>query len=390
MHINLANGIIVVLCIGALLRGYQIGLIRQLVSTLAFVLGLFPGTIASGWVMAHVSGPTQPLAGLCIILAVCFIFMTIGEFIAVRIKFAVRNHIVQRIDDGAGALMSVVTMLLGFWLAAALYTLAPPSAVQMQLKNSAILGSISSNMPPAASILGALNKLVDPNQAPQVFSGREPSPTANYQLPSATTAQAMLDRVRPSVLKIEGLGCGGLVDGSGFVYAPGLIATNAHVVAGVTSPKVRDERKTYNTTVVLFDPANDLAVLRAIGLNTPTLPLLTTEQKPGTTAFALGYPGGGDYTVSPGVVLEQFKALGQDIYGQNRTTRSVYSLQTTVVRGNSGGPVVSSDGSVMGVVFATSTTYNNVGYALTIPQVADQLARAQRTTSAVSTGQCSE
>ncbi|MBL8121353.1 MarP family serine protease [Candidatus Saccharibacteria bacterium] len=390
MHINIADVVIFFLCIGALLRGYQIGLIRQLSSTVAFVLGLFPGTIASSWVMSHISGPTQPLAGLSIILAVCFIFMTIGELVAVRLKFAVRNHVVQKIDDSAGALMSVVTLLLGFWLAAALFTLAPPSTIQAQLKNSSILSAVSRKLPPAASILGALNKLVDPNQAPEVFTGREPSPSATYKLPDSTTASAMLNRVRGSVVKIEGLGCGGIVDGSGFVYSPGLVVTNAHVVAGVVSPKVRDERKTYNTSVVLFDPSNDMAVLRATDLAAPSLPLNTAEAEPGSSAYALGFPGGGEYTVSPAVVLESFNALGQDIYGKYRTTRSVYSLQTTVVRGNSGGPVVNDDGQVIGVVFATSTTYNNIGYALTAKQVAGKLALAQQATKAVDTGQCSE
>jgi S1-C subfamily serine protease len=316
--------------------------------------------------------------------------MTVGELIAVRIKVAVKNHIVQHIDNVTGSAMSVVTLLLGMWLAAALFSLAPPSSLQTSLKNSAIIGSLNAKLPPATSILSALNKFVDPNQSPQVFSGREPSPDANYALPSVDTYSGMLHRVQASVVKIEGLGCGGIVDGSGFVFRPGLVVTNAHVVAGVTSPKIRQGNMTENTTVVLFDPANDIAVLRVSELNLPPLPLNPSIAEQGSPAFALGYPGGGEYTVSPAVVLNSFRALGQDIYGKDRTTRSVYGLQTTIIRGNSGGPVVDAEGNVIGVVFATSTTYNNVGYALTIQQISSKLARTSTSDSAVSSGQCSE
>jgi S1-C subfamily serine protease len=388
MHI--VDFIIIVLCLGALLRGYQIGLLRQLSSTIAFLVGLYPGTLLSSMVMSHMSGPSRPLAGLAVLLTVCFALMTVAELIAVRIKVAVRNTYVQKLDDGAGAIMSVVTLLLGLWLASAIFSLAPPSAVQAQLKNSAILSRLTSRLPPAAQVLSAFNRLIDPNQSPQVFAGREPSPEANYPLPDAQQYNALLSRIEPSVVKIEGLGCGGIVDGSGFVFSPELVVTNAHVVAGVQSPKIRTAEATYNTVVVHFDPDNDIAVLRVAGLKAPALTINRMNAAAGSTIFALGYPGGGNFTVSPGVVLDRFEALGQDIYGKKRTTRDVYSLQTTVVRGNSGGPVVSADGAVIGVVFATSTTYNNIGYALTMEQIHEQLRSAEAKTAAISTGKCSE
>jgi S1-C subfamily serine protease len=388
MHI--VDIVIVIFCVGALLRGYQIGLIRQLSSTIAFLVGLYPGTLLSSIVMAHVDGPARPAVGLAILLTVCFGLMTVAEIIAVRLKIAVHSAFVQKIDDSAGAIMSVVTLLLGFWLASALFALAPPSMLQTELKNSAILSHLSSRLPPAARVLSNLNKLIDPNQSPQVFNGREPSPTATLPLPDVTAHNAMLTRVQPSVVKLEGLGCGGIVDGSGFVYAHELVVTNAHVVAGVKSPKIRTSDDVYNTSVVLFDPMNDIAILRVPGLPAPALTINRMKVATGGSAFALGYPGGGEYTVSPAVVLDQFSALGQDIYGKNRTTRSVYSLQTTVVRGNSGGPVVASDGTVVGVVFATSTTYNNIGYALTMEQIHELLRAAQDKQAPVSTGKCSE
>lgn len=390
MHITLVDVIIVILLIGSIIRGYQIGFIRQLSSTVCFILGLYPGSLLASWVMSYLSGPMKPLIGLSILLTVSFVFMTIGEVFAVRLKIAIRSNGIQNIDNVLGSLIAIVTMLVGVWLASALLQLAPASNLQARLKGSYIIGSLERQLPPFSVVLGSLNKFIDPNQSPQVFAGREPSPNATYELPDPTTYENMLSSVRPSVVKIEGLGCGGVVDGSGFVYSNERIVTNAHVVAGVRSPKVTDRNGTHNTTVVLFDPKNDIAVLRADKLAGSPLPINLNDAKSNSPVFALGYPGGGEYTVQPGVILDQFTALGQDIYGKQRTIRSVYSVQANIVPGNSGGPVVDTTGHVRAVVFATSTTYNNVGYALATQQIADELAKAATATTAQATGQCSE
>ncbi|QQS19414.1 MarP family serine protease [Candidatus Saccharibacteria bacterium] len=390
MHITIIDILIVFLAIGALLRGYQIGFLRQGISTVMFIVGLFPGSWLSGYAMEHVSGPSKPLAGLAVLLTVCFLLMTIGEIIAVRLKHAVENKLIHKLDNGLGSFMSVITLLLGFWLAGALFNLAPPSGLQTALKQSVIISAFTSRLPPAGQVLTTLNTLIDPNQSPQVFAGREPTPDATYTLPNPQQYTDMLSQAQQSVVKIEGLGCGGIVDGSGFVFAREFVATNAHVVAGVSSPKIQSGNKTYNTIPVAFDAENDIAVLLVPGLAARPMTVNRMNLAPKSPAFALGYPGGGDYSVSPAVVFDQFKALGQDIYGKNRVIREVYSLQTTIVRGNSGGPVVGADGTVIGVVFATSTTYNNVGYALTMEQVHQVLHKAQTNSNPVSTGKCSE
>lgn len=390
MHIAVVDIIILVLLLGSFLRGRQIGFIRQLSSTTAFVIGLYPGSMLSSWVMTYVSGPTKPLVGLAVILAVSFTLMTIAEFFAAQLKVSIKNRFIQGVDNGFGAIIAVITLLLGIWLAGALFQLAPSSSLQTAIKDSNILGTLNRKLPPINSVLSSLNKLIDPNQSPQVFAGREPSPSSSYALPDTSAYATMLAQARTSVVKVEGLGCGGLVDGSGFVYSLGRIATNAHVVAGVRSPKVIDANGTHNATVVWFDANNDIAVLSVTDLAGNPLPLDTNDTTNGTPVFALGYPGGGNYTVQPGVVQDQFIALGQDIYGQQRTTRTVYSVQANIVPGNSGGPLVDVSGKVRGIVFATSTTYNNVGYALTSRQVSAQLKQAASATTSQSTGQCSE
>ncbi|MFZ1249029.1 MAG: MarP family serine protease [Candidatus Saccharimonadales bacterium] len=389
MHIVFIDVFIVFLVVGAMLRGFQIGFTRQFFSTTGFLLGLYPGTLLSSFIMRQVAGPAKPLVGLASLLLVCFALMTVGEIAALRIKYGVKNKYIQAIDNAFGSAMSTTTLLLGIWLTGSLLTLAPTNPFQNQLNESRIFGSLNQTMPPATRILSALNTLIDPNQSPQVFAGREPSPEASYPLPSPTNYTAMLEAVKPSVVKIEGLGCGGIIDGSGFVFAPERVVTNAHVIAGVKNPKVTDQDGTYGTSVVLFDPSNDIAVLKVPKLARQPLQLEPNLIEAGTVSFALGYPKGGTYTVAPTVVLNHFLALGQDIYGRQRTTRSVYGLQGSIITGNSGGPVVNTEGKVIGVVFATSTSYNNIGYALTIKQVDSLLTQARTATKPVPNGHCS-
>jgi S1-C subfamily serine protease len=389
MPFNLVDICIVLLLVGACIRGFQIGLLRQAFSTVGFLLGLYPGVFLASFVMAHVGEPVRPLAGLLAVLSICFMGMSVGERLAVRLKVALTNNLFHKVDNAFGSIISAVTLLLGLWIAASLFALAPSSSFQNQVKNSVILSGLISRLPPVSSSLSTLAQFIDPSQSPQVFVGREPYPDARQTLPSPRNYQAILSHAQNSIVKIEGFGCGGIVDGSGFVYDKNLVLTNAHVVAGVKNPKVRSDRSTYNTTVVLFDPANDIAVLAVPALLAPALPLQTEISRASTSVFALGFPGGGTYGTSPGVILETFNAIGQDIYGKTRTNRLVYSVQTTVVRGNSGGPLIAIDGKVVGVVFATSTTYNNVGYALTISQIHDTLKTVTAQTRAVETGACS-
>ena len=146
--------------------------------------------------------------------------------------------------------------------------------------------------------------------------------------------------------------------------------------------------------MALFDPRLDIAVLRVHGLTDAVLPVDTTVGGPGTTGVVLGYPGGGPLTPRKAGVAAAFKAVGLDIYGSSQTTREIYQLDAVVQPGNSGGPLVASgdpgvaDGTVIGVVFARSTSNPNVGYALAMPAVSADVAHAQAKNQTVSTGSC--
>ena len=189
-------------------------------------------------------------------------------------------------------------------------------------------------------------------------------------------------------MKVEGRGCGGISDGSGFVVAPDLVVTNAHVVAGISRPFVIDREGAHRASAVVFDPKLDVAVLRTQGVNDRPLPLVARTVGRGTEAAVLGYPGGGPFQAKPAVVLSESPAVGRDIYGRGLTTRDVYQLRAEVRPGNSGGPLVLPDGSVIGVVFARSSLNADLGFALTSVDVRDRVAEAEARRGTVSTGSC--
>jgi S1-C subfamily serine protease len=193
---------------------------------------------------------------------------------------------------------------------------------------------------------------------------------------------------------VAGSGCGVIQEGSGFVAAPGIVVTNAHVVAGIESVFVIDSTGRHPTKTLLFDPRLDIAVLRVPGLAAPPARIDPAVVGRGTTAVVLGYPGGGAFTDRKAGVAAAFQAVGLDIYGTSQTTREIYELDAIVLPGNSGGPLVASgnkavpDGTVIGVVFARSTTNPQVGYALAMSAVNADITRAETRTTTVGTGGC--
>jgi S1-C subfamily serine protease len=388
---NIIDIIIIIFIISSCIRGYRIGLVRQAGSTFGFIAGLYIGSWLSGALVSHISGSlNKSLSSLCVVLLCSFVLMTAGEVAGIRLKRRLlANHSLDTFDGSLGSVMGAATLLLATWLGAAILVLGPASGLQQAIKNSRILGTLNANLPPATQVLSSVNKLIDPNGFPQVFSGLEPHP-GSTTVPSLGAFDHVVARTKASVVKVEGTGCGGIVEGSGFVIAPGTVATNAHVIAGVSSPKVIDDNGIHDTRVIWFDADVDVAVLKTSDLAGKPLNITAAEQADGTPGVILGYPGGGDFDVQPAAIISHFDAYGRNIYGQGRTVRDVYSVQAKVIPGNSGGPLIGADGSVLGIVFATSTTYNNVGYILTGHQVADELAAAEKSNTTYSTGTCSE
>lgn len=387
----LVDIVIILLFISSLVRGREIGLIRQFFSALGFFGGLFVGAALEPHVVS--SAHTQisrAMLTLVVILGCAILLLSVGEYLGARLKAHLQKHRLNKADVFLGAIAGGVSLLITIWLVAPALATLPFPGLQDAVRSSTIVSHLDTSLPPAPNVIADLSHIIDPNGFPDVFTGVEPTPPANATLPALGSMQAAVQKDQASVVKIEGEGCGGIVEGSGFVAGNGFVATNAHVVAGILNPYVVDSNGTHRATVVWFDPNLDFAVLRVSNLAGSPLKIDTGKIANNTPGVVLGYPGGGSFAADPASVLEEFIATGRNIYDQGTTNRNVYEVKATIIPGNSGGPLVEKNGSVMGVVFAESTVYNQVGYALAMQQVVTELHQAEAANTPVSTGGCAE
>ncbi len=382
---------IILFLIAAVVRGTEVGFVRQFCSTAGFLIGLFLGAWINGLVAHTVTSSSyRALLALFVVLGFALMFMVFGEYIGMVAKFRLRDaKVTNKLDKFFGSILAVVTLLAAIWLGAAIFRNIPDSGWQRQIHNSRIVTLLDNHLPSAPGILTRLGHLIDPNGAPQVFVGLEPALRTDTPLPDMGALNPAVQRVRPSVVKVEGEGCDSIVEGSGFVAGDSVVVTNAHVVAGVKQPFVLDQTGRHGAKVVLFDPDLDIAILRA-HVSGPPLLVKNDPAPNGTATAMLGYPSGAGFTARPGVILEKFTARGRNIYNQGQTLREVYSVKATIYHGNSGGPMIDKNGTVIGVIFANSVNYSEVGYALTMQQVIPKINQAVGLNERVSTRGCTE
>lgn len=264
------------------------------------------------------------------------------------------------IDGVLGAGLAGCLALGVFWLAgvAALHT---PSAKHFRhaVQKSYVLGQINQVLPPSGSIFGALERL-DP--FPEVRGPMVDVKPPNPSVVSDPDTVAAAD----SVVRILGTACGLGTEGSGWVVAPGLVVTNAHVVAGQQDTVVERGGKEprLSAELVYFEPRNDLAILRVADLDSPTLKMASRAER-GTAGSVLGYPLNGPYDAHPARIGLTEEVISNDSYGRGPIRRQVTSLRGLVRSGNSGGPVVDTRGRVLATVFAAKTSKGpRGGYAI--------------------------
>jgi S1-C subfamily serine protease len=193
--------------------------------------------------------------------------------------------------------------------------------------------------------------------------------------------------VRAATLKVTGQACDIIQEGSGWIAAPGVVVTNAHVVAGERATTVEDETgRTMAARVIAFDSVRDSAVLAVPGLSGTPLPIV--DGSVGAVGAVYGHPGGGQLRASPARVGDEIIAIGTDIYRTSSSRRHVYVLAAALAPGDSGGALVDAGGRVIGMAFAVDPGHNATAYALTDAEVRAVLSRARNRSAPVDTGRC--
>jgi S1-C subfamily serine protease len=385
--------LIIGLILLAAVHGLRLGALIQLLTFGGFWLGLWIGVL----VWTHLlktpqESATRAIVVIALVMATACGLGYLGRMIGTYSNISLRRHHLGNVDATLGVGVAVVAVLLSAWLVAAVIS-SPNSrfaSLDAAVNRSDILHSIDRILPQTPSIFNDLQNFLNSQGFPQVFSTLTPPSTPNVAPTTTAQARALANPAVFSTVKILGTACTNEQEGSGFVVGPGLVATNAHVIAGESSgnTQVLVGGTAYSATPVYFDPSFDLAVLRTSAPLGPVLTISSSMVPNGTQAALLGYPEDGPLTVNPAGVTEEVTAIGKDIYNSGSVTRGVYALAATVLPGNSGGPLMGPGGQVIGVVFSRSTVYPNVGYALASPGVLTRVQAAEQHHAAVSTGAC--
>ena len=379
--------VLVIVAISAV-SGLRRGAALQIFSYGGFWGGLLIGSLITPSIASHVSSQgTKDVLAVVLILGCGLLFGTIGNIIGARSSTLLRRIRLGPVDSGLGVGVAVIATLLVVWVASSLIGASSLTGLASAVQQSRIVRAMDDVLPPVPTVFGRVETLL--GQDGILFNGLPPALAPPVRLPPDSAVNAAYDASYRSTVKIVGQACGLTQEGSGFVVAPGLVVTNAHVVAGVAAPEVVDSRGAYPATPVVYDPTLDISVLRVKGLGSlPSLRVDPNEVARGATGVVLGYPEGGPLAYGAAGVMAAFQATGWDIYGNVQTTRQIYEIDADVRPGNSGGPLVEPNGEVIGVVFARSTVNDSVGYALATPAVDKQIKVAETTSSSVSTMGC--
>ncbi len=388
---NLLDWLLVVLVLAYALSGYWQGFVTGAFATAGLLLGGLFGV----WLAPIALGDANPsllvsLGALFIVILAASLGQAVLQFAGSRIRERITWQPVRALDAIGGAALSAAAVLLVSWALGVAISGTRIGGITPLVRSSAILSEVDQVLPASAGrALQAFNDVVGTSFfprylepfAPERIVDVGPGPRRLLQDPDVQRAEA-------SVLKVRGTNeCGRGVEGSGFVFAPNRLMTNAHVVAGIDDPQVLVGDSTVDAQVVYYNPDVDIAVLAFDSGGIPALSF-DDQAKAGQGLAILGYPQDGPYRVEPARIRAEQRLRSPNIYGDGAVIREVYSLRGRILPGNSGGPIITSAGDVAGVVFAASVTDHDTGYALTAGQVANAASTGRSSSSQVSTGGC--
>jgi len=386
--------IIDIVLIGLLVLALVVGLQRGLLASLGVLIGIVLGGLAAFWLVPIVNDlwpwpSTRVLAVVVLVLVLLVGGATAIGALGAALRRGVDRTPLRVLDRLLGGGLAVLAGALSLSLIGSSVAATGTPVLSTALKSSQVLRTISSVTPaPVAEALARVRSAVMDDALPRLGDLLELDiqPSA----PPVALDDPVLAEAAASVARVSGIAfaCGTSATGSGFVIAPDRVVTNAHVLAGVETPIVElPGQPAREGRIVYFDPIDDLALVAVDGLDADPLPVVP-PLAPGTAGVIQGYPFGGPFVMVNAEVLSSGSAAVPDIYGESSALREIYALAAQVNPGNSGGPLLTADGAVGGVVFARAEADADRGYAMTTAELEPVLAGAAAWTDAVSSGRC--
>lgn len=388
---NLLDWLLVALVLTYALSGYWQGFITGAFATFGLLLGGGLGV----WLAPKALGDANPsllvsLGALFIVILSASLGQAFLQYAGARLRSRIKWQPLRVVDAVGGSVLSAAAVLLVAWALGVAISGSGLKGITKSVNQSRVLAEVNDMLPDqASSLLGAFNDVVGVSFFPRYLEPFAPERIVPVEPgPERLLTDPDVVRAEDSVVKIETVNaCGRGVEGSGVVIGPNRVMTNAHVVAGSDSPSVVIGESSEPARVVFYDSKVDVAVL-AVNTGEATPMRFDTEAKAEDGVAILGYPNDGPFDIETARIRAQQRLRSPDIYGDGAVIRQVFSLRGLIRPGNSGGPVVSSAGEVVGLVFAASVTSSDTGYALTAEQVAPAAASGLGTSKPVDTGEC--
>lgn len=393
---DLLDLILIGLVIAFGISGYRQGFIIGALSFVGFIGGALLGVvIAPPIAKAVVEGETEQA-----LLAIVIVFLaaTIGQFASSTIGAVVRSHVTwepARVADAVGGTFaSALSVLVIAWLIGSLVVAAPFPVLSTQVKDSLLLNAVDKMVPDAThEWQRPFKEFIDRSEFPPVFDAIANGPFVDVP-PPAPRSQLQgpkLQRAQRAIVKVQGTApsCSKRIEGTGFVYEVDRIMTNAHVVAGVTRDLriTTQDNRSLEAEVVVYNPKRDIAILYVPNLGIRPLAFDGTAEK-NDNAIIAGFPKGQGFTAEGARIRVKQNAKGPDIYRSSEVEREVYAIRGKVLPGNSGGPLLTVDGNVFGVIFAAATNQAETGYVLTAAEVRPDAVKGKNDTTPADTMDC--
>ncbi|MBA2609117.1 MAG: MarP family serine protease [Actinobacteria bacterium] len=381
--------LIILLMVGAAaLGGWRLGFLARVFSWVGLGFGVFLASRLLPTALNALSSNDaayRAAVAVLVLLGGAFAGQALGLMAGMRIHRVLPLGPIRMIDRSVGAALGAGGVALSVWLFVLPWLVDLPGWPAQQARTSAVARVFDKYAPSAPDRFQALRRLIGDQNFPQVFDKLGPAPESGPPPAETGFAPGVQERVAASTVKIEGEACRRIQEGSGFAAGVDLVATNAHVVAGVRNPAViRTDGKRLAATLVYFDSDRDLALLSVKSLNEAPLEIATA--KVGERGAVFGHPGGQDpLRVAPARVSQEVTARGRDLYDAHRTDRDVFVLAATLRPGDSGAAFTNLAGKVIGVAFAIAPDQSDTAYALTSKELQAALARPR---IAQSSGPC--
>ncbi|MEU3502028.1 MarP family serine protease [Streptomyces hundungensis] len=396
---NVLDILLLVAAVWFAIVGYRQGFVVGILSVIGFLGGGLIAVYLLPLIWDQVTNESQVSTTAAIVaVVVVIVCASVGQAFTTHLGNKLRRYITwspaRALDATGGALVNVVAMLLVAWLIGLLLAGAALPTLGKQVRNSKILLGVSDVMPPQAETwFSDFSSVLAQNGFPQVFTPFSNESINEVQAPDPELAGSpVATAAKKSIVKVVGMApsCGKRLEGTGFVFADRRVMTNAHVVGGVDEPTIQigGQGRTYDAKVVLYDWRRDIAVLDVPDLKAPPLQFSSTDARTGNGAIVAGFPEDHPYDVRAARIRGRISAKGPDIYHRGTVRRDVYSLYTTVRPGNSGGPLLTPEGKVYGVVFAKSLDDPDTGYALTADEIQADIQQGRTAGQQVDSQQC--